>query len=86
MGWHFSHAPLSAGGTHACNIGFPFYFHAGFANTHGVAAGLEQQLVCHHIHSQLLIAEGVHASSASAGGGADLCAMGTSAMGMLGCN
>mmetsp|Transcript_14913 Transcript_14913/g.40219 ORF Transcript_14913/g.40219 Transcript_14913/m.40219 type:complete len:268 (+) Transcript_14913:867-1670(+) len=57
---------------------------AGQLHDVGVAAGLEQQLVCHHIHSQLLIAEGVHASSASAGGGADLVSDGADALGQGG--
>jgi hypothetical protein len=34
--------------------------------THGEAQGLKQQLVSQHVHGQLLIAEAVHAGSASA--------------------
>jgi len=42
------------------------------ANAHRVAAGLEQELVSDHVHSQLFITEGVDASSSGARGGADL--------------
>lgn len=40
--------------------------------TNRVAQGLEEKLVSHHVHSKLLITEGVEAGSASAGGCADL--------------
>ena len=39
---------------------------------HREAQGLEQKLVSHHVHSQLLVTEAVEAGSAGAGGGADL--------------
>jgi hypothetical protein len=42
------------------------------AGTHGELEGLEQQLVSQHVHSQLLITEGVDAGGGSAGGSADL--------------
>lgn len=42
------------------------------AATHRVAAGLEQQLVRHHVHRQLLVAKGVHARGAGAARSADL--------------
>ena len=46
--------------------------HASRVATHRVLQGLEQQLVGQHVHSQLLVAEGVEAGSAAARGSAHL--------------
>jgi hypothetical protein len=40
--------------------------------THGEAQGLKQQLVCEHVHGQLLVTEAVDARGARARRGADL--------------